>query len=424
MDDYFFSWYFIVEILTIIVLLIISGLVSASEVAFFSLKPGEKQSLYSKNDLKSQYVIQWLDNPEKLLATVLILNNLVNITIIILSTHITANLVTPNFSPFLVFFLQVICVSFIILFVGEIFPKIFATRNSMRIAKLVAFPYYVISAILWPLIYPLLSTTNIVNRRLQQLKPAISLTDLSNALQITSDSLKDEKDILEGIVKFGNIEVSQIMRPRIDIVAISVHANFKKLLSIVIESGYSRIPVYDENIDNIKGIIIAKDLLPYIDQKSDFYWQGLIKSAFFVPENKKIDDLLTDFQKNKMHLAIVVDEHGGTLGLVTMEDILEEVIGEIEDESDAEEEVLYKKLAPNIWLFEGKILLNDFYKVTGIAPNIFDEIEGNYETLAGLILELKGEIPHKGDKIVYKNFWFIIESVDKRRIRQVKLMIQ
>ncbi len=424
MDDYSQLGIIFFEILIIFILLLVSGLVSASEVAFFSLKPADKENLKNKNDWQSQYVIQWLEKPEKLLATILILNNLVNITIVILSSHVTATIVNPQFHPLIVFLLQVVVVSFVILVIGEIVPKIFAIRNSLRIVRLLAFPYYLVSAILWPIIYPLLSTTNFVNRRLKMLKPTISLTDLSNALQITSSSLQDEKDILEGIVKFGNIEVSQIMRPRVDIVSVSINANFKKLMSVVIESGYSRIPVYEENIDNIKGIIIAKDLLPYIDEKPHFHWQGLIKPAFFVPENKKIDDLLADFQKNKMHLAIVVDEHGGTLGLVTMEDILEEVVGEIEDESDVGEEILYKKLSANTWLFEGKILLNDFFKVTGIEPDSINDVEGNFETLAGLILELKGEIPNKGDKIQYKNFTFIIESVDKRRIRQVKLIIQ
>jgi putative hemolysin len=414
----------IIEIFTIILLLIISALISAGEVAFFSLKPAELKKLEDNKSKNARRAIHCLENPEKLLATILISCNLVNITIVILSTYITSSLVDFSHAQYIGFLFQVVIVTFLILLLGEIMPKVFASENSLMVAQLMAYPYHILSIIFYPLSALLLSSTSFVQKKISSNKPNLSVDDLSDALEITSDSIKDDKTILEGIVKFGNTEVNEIMKSRLDIVAISNDSQFSKLLSVVVESGYSRIPIYDETIDNIKGIIITKDILPYLHETDSFNWQALMKPAFFVPETKKIDDLLAEFQKNKMHIAIVIDEYGGTSGLVTMEDILEEVIGEIEDESDVAEELPYKKLAPGIWLFEAKVLLNDFFKITGLDESTFDEAKGEYETLAGLILEIKGEIPQKGEKIEYKNFAFIIESVDKRRIKQVKIIVK
>jgi gliding motility-associated protein GldE len=311
------------------------------------------------------------------------------------------------------------------LLIGEIIPKVFATDHRVSVALFMAYQLNIISKFVFPLTYLLTRSTSFIQKRLALKGHNFSIEDLSDAIEITSaGSLNEERNILEGIVKFGNIDVSEIMQSRLDIAAIEYDAPFVKLLSLIIESGYSRIPVYDDTLDNIKGIIYTKDLLPYLHEPTDFKWHGLVKQAYFVPETKKIDDLLAEFQKNKIHLAIVIDEYGGTCGLVTMEDILEEVIGEISDESDVDEELPYKKLSNNVYLFEAKILLNDFFKITGIDDSVFDEIKGEYETLAGLILELKGEIPQKNDKLEYRNFTFIIEAVDKRRIKQIKVIIK
>jgi len=412
------------EILFVIFLLICSALISASEVGFFSLKPVDINDLKDNKTKKGFRVLKLLERPEKLLAAILIANNFINISIIILSTYITHELIDFSATPVLGFIFQVVLITFIILLIGEIIPKIFATNNSVRTAIIMAYPLDLLSKLFSPVIWLLITSTSYVQKKLSSKKPNLSIDDLSDALEITSSSLNDDKNILKGIVKFGNIDVSEIMRPRLDIVSADIDTTLSGLLSIIIETGYSRIPVFYGTLDNIKGILFTKDLLPHFHKNDSYHWQDLIKKAYFVPETKKIDDLLAEFQKNKIHLAIVIDEYGGTCGLVTMEDILEEIVGEISDESDVDEELLFKKLSQNVYLFEAKILLNDFFKITGIADTVFDDVKGEYETLAGLILELKGEIPEKNDKIEFKNFSFIIESVDKRRIRQIKFIIK
>jgi putative hemolysin len=414
----------ILEIFAIIFLLACSAMISAGEVAFFSMKPADLKKLEESKNKNAHKVLRYLDNPEKLLASILISCNLVNISIVILSTYITNSIFDFSQAPFIGFIFQIVVVTFLILLLGEVMPKVFASENRIKVAQIMAYPFKILSVVFYPLSSLLLVSTSYVQKKLSSKKPNLSVDDLSDALEITSASLKDEKTILEGIVKFGNIEVSEIMRPRLDIVAIELDTSFSKLLSVVVESEYSRMPVYDETIDNIKGIIIAKDLLPYLQEDSNFNWQALLKPAFFVPETKKIDDLLAEFQKKKNHIAIVIDEYGGTCGLVTMEDILEEVIGEIEDESDVAEELPYKQLAPGAWLFEAKVPLNDFFKITGLDDSSFSDVKGEFETLAGLILELKGEIPQKGAKIEYRNFTFVVESVDKRRIKQLKIIVK
>ncbi len=411
------------ELVLLIILLLGSALMSASEVAFFSLKPADIKDLENQKGRKSHLVLKLLENPERLLANILITNNFVNISIIILSTYIVHELINFPNNPVLGFIFQVLVITSMILMIGEIIPKVFATNHYLRVTHFMAFPLFFLSKLLYPLTLILISSTSFVQKKLASKRPNLSVDDLSNALEITSASLSDERNILQGIVKFGNTDVSEIMQPRMDIVAVEYNTTIKKLLSIIVETAYSRIPVYKESLDNIKGILYTKDLLPYLHETKSFKWQSLIKQAFFVPETKKIDDLLAEFQKNKIHLAIVIDEYGGTSGLITMEDILEEVIGEISDESDVDEELLYKKISNNIYLFEAKILLNDFFKITGIDDTVFDDIKGEYETLAGLLLELKGEIPQKNDKIEYRHFTFIIEAADKRRIKQVKVII-
>jgi len=423
MEDSSAAYIYAIQILAILILLLLSALFSASEVAFFSLRPAERERLQSQKSHAAMNILKCLENPEKLLATILILNNTVNIAIVILSTYLTTGLLDHQTYPVLSFLVEVVVITFVIVLVGEIMPKIFATRNNMKVIHLMAPALRFGMLLLSPIIYPLTNSSQFVRRHMQRVGTGISVDDLSNALEITSASLNEERKMLEGIVKFGNIEVCQIMKPRLDIVAVNWHDDFARILSMVIDSGYSRLPVYEDTLDNIKGILLAKDLFPYVSEKPDFNWQGLIKPAYFVPETKKIDDLLTEFQRNKVHLAIVVDEHGGTSGLVTMEDILEEIVGEIEDESDTEEEKLYKKLSANCWLFEAKISMNDFCKVIQLPYDIFEHVPGNYETLAGFVLELTGEIPAKGTKIDYQNLTFEVENVDKKRIRQIKVWV-
>jgi len=419
-----FDFNIVIELIILITLFLCSGFISASEVAFFSIKPVDLNHIENNIDYKSKIIIKKLKQPEKLLATILISNNFVNIAIVLLSTYIINSFLSYTEYQWLVFLLEVVLVTILILIIGEIIPKIFALENNLKVSYFMVYPIHILELFFYPLISLMLKTTNIVQKKLTKIKPAITVDDLSDVIKLTSSSLKDEKPIFEGIIRFGNTEVNQIMKPRVDIVAVSIDLNFYQLLNQVVESGYSRIPVYKDNFDKIEGIILTKDLLPYIDERADFNWQSLIKPAYYVPESKKIDDLLSEFQKNKIHLAIVVDEHGGTCGLVTMEDILEEIVGEIEDESDEMEEALYKTLTPNSWIFEGKIPINDFFKITKLDYTFFTDFETmEFETLAGLILELKGEIPHKGEKLKYKNISFEIEAADNRRIKQVKVSI-
>ena len=426
MQVYFHSLTFdtIVGIATIAVLLICSGLISASEVAFFSLRPIQLDKMSQKFDSRSKKALQCLSNPEKLLANILIANNMVNIGVVILSTYVSKSLIDFSQAPLLGFIFEVVVITFMILFVGEILPKIFAIDNPVAVSRMMAIPLYLLSFLFYPITILLLKSTALVQKRLNNIKPELSVDDLSAAIEITSDSLKDEKSILESIVKMGNISVIDIMHSRMDMVALSKDTPYRKLFSSFIETGYSRIPIYENSVDNIKGVMILKDLLPYLDEDDSFNWHALMKPIYFVPESKKIDDLLAEFQKNKMHLAVVIDEHGGTCGLVTMEDVLEEVIGEIQDESDTAEEQPYKKIAANTWLFEAKIPLNDFYKVTGVNPNVFHDVKGDFETIAGLLLEMKGTIPAKGTIIEHKNITFIIEQSDKRKIQLVKIIVK
>lgn len=401
-----------------------SALISASEAGYFSLTPAQLKLLSDSEIRRDQLALQLINKPERLLANILITNNFINITIVLLSAYIINSLVNFTNAPLLGFIVQVVVITSVLLFVCEIIPKIFATEHNIIVVRFMSWPLNFLSYILYLPASILLLSTSVVQKRLGSIKPNLSVNDLSNALELTGEALKEEKSILKGIVKFGNTEVSEIMLPRMDIVAVDKASTFGKLLSVVVESGYSRLPIYEGNPDNITGILLTKDLLPYIGEKNSFHWQGLAKPAYFIPETKKIDDLLAEFQKNKTHLAIVIDEYGGTCGLVTMEDILEEVIGEISDETDIDEVLPYKRLSENTYLFEAKVQLNDFYKITGVDDCAFDDLKGEYETLAGLLLELKGEIPQRGQKLTYKNFTFFIESADKRRIKQIKVIIK
>ncbi|MBA7552389.1 hypothetical protein ES705_44950 [subsurface metagenome] len=367
-------------------------------------------------------VLRHLQIPDRLLATILITNNFVNVGIVVLSSFIANSLFVFSGPAWIGFVIQIIVVTFLILFFSEIFPKIYANRYSISFARLTAPGLKFFSKLFWPISSFLIFSTAIVNRRLAKHSGNISIDELSDALELTEKDLIEEKSILKGLVKFGNKDVCDIMKSRVDIVAAEINTNFKDLVKLINDSGYSRIPVFEETFDQIKGILYVKDLLPHIDRPKTFKWQSLIRPSYFVPESKKINDLLKEFQTNRIHMSVVVDEYGGTSGIVTLEDILEEIIGEIIDESDAEQ-LSYEKIDHNIFIFEGKTLLNDFYKITGIHDSVFDEVKGEADTLAGLILEFLGEIPNKNDKLTFKNFVFQILSVDKRRIKKIKVTL-
>ena len=413
----------LISILLVVILLITSALISGSEVAYFSLSPKDRQKLDRKKDKYSGFIRKNLDNPEKLLATILVTNNFVNVGIVILSAYVTNMLVDFSEAQTLVYVFQVVVVTFFLLLFGEIIPKIYANRYSLRVARLMALPLNILEGIFSPINAILIYSTSFINRRIQNHSHNISLDELSQALELTtSDEGYEDKEILEGIVKFGNKNAEEIMRSRVDVVSLDLKDSFEKVINIINESGYSRIPVCSGSFDNIRGILYTKDLLPYIHKRDTFRWQSIIRPPFYVPETKKIDDLLGEFQKNKVHMAIVVDEYGGSSGIVTLEDILEEIVGDIHDEFD-EDEHYSTKISENKYLFDGKILLNDFYRITGSDSHVFDDHKGDADTLAGLILEMKGEIPALNEKISCKNFVFSIDAVDNRRIKKIRVEI-
>jgi len=415
--------YVVFSLIVVLLLLIISALVSGSEVAYFSLNATDKQKLKKKSKINNQ-VLKNLESPEKLLATILVTNNFVNIGIIILTANITNNLITIINAPVIEFILQVVLISFLLLIFGEILPKLYATHFSIGFARFMAIPLQLLEKICRPVNTLLIASTSFVNHRLQKHHKNVSIDEISQALKLTSNQeLSEEKEMLEGIVKFGNKNVAEIMNPRVDVVSLDIKTSFSTVLNLIVDSGFSRIPVYVGSFDNIKGILYIKDILPHSHKNDSFNWQTLIRPPFYVPETKKINSLLKEFQKNKVHLAVVIDEYGGTSGIVTLEDVLEEIVGEIVDEFD-EEENFFTQISENVFLFDGKTLLGDFFKISKCDDNVFNSIKGEAETLAGLILEIKGEIPEIHEKIEYKQFIFTIEAVDKRRIKQIKIEIK
>ncbi len=410
--------------LTILVLLLaISALMSASEVAYFSLRPEDLEKLKGSKARKAAIALRLHNMPEKLLSTILVSNNTVNIAIVLLAAFLSTRMFDFSSNPVLGLIIEAVGITFILLFFGEIMPKVYATRNQVQVALFMAYPLSVIEVIFKPLTSLLILSTSFVKKRTRNRQANISLDDLSDALELTSEAINEDEKILKGIVNFGNINVSEIMCPRIDVTAIDIRLGFNKVKSIIIESGFSRIPVYSGSFDSVKGILYAKDILPYTNSPDNFKWQSLMRPPHFVPETKKINDLLKEFQVRKIHMAVVIDEYGGTSGIITLEDVLEEIVGEITDESD-EDEQLYRKIDEKTFIFEGKILLNDFFKVIGIEDDPFEDVRGESETLAGLILELTGEIPQKGKVITYGNYVFSIESADKRRIREIRVEIK
>lgn len=413
----------IVGIIVILFLLLCSAAFSGSEISFFSLNPSEIESLHEKKHKNSELILKLLEFPDRLLATLLIGNNFVNIGIIILFTYITNSIVNLGEHPILIFIVQVVTITLLILFFGEILPKVYATRHALKFASFIAFPISLMGRIFYPFSYALIHSTSVINKRLIDKKQNISINELSHALELTSGELTEEKEILEGIIKFGNIDVKEIMKSRIDVVSADISMKSDKLMALIISSGYSRIPIFEETFDNIKGVLYVKDLLPYINSSDSFEWQKLLREPYFVPENKKINDLMQEFQKKKIHMAVVIDEYGGASGIVTLEDILEEIVGEIDDEYD-KEEVNYTKIDENTYIFEGKILLNDLCKVLQCDDNEFIDVKGDAETLAGLLLEITGEIPQKNEKLTYKDFTFLVIAADNRRVKKVKVSLK
>lgn len=411
-----FTFIDIILIIFMIFLLLCSALISGSEVAYFSLTPGELVKLKEKGYDK---VCNLHKKPNRLLATILISNNFVNVAIVILSSYLVNTFFDFSQNPLTGFVIQVIVVTFVILLFGEIIPKLYANRSQSKMAIFMAGPLTILSWLFRPLSTLLIRSTSIISKRMSK-KDGLSLDQLSKALELTQDSeINDEKDILEGIVRFTNIYAIDIIRPRINIIALDIKDSFEQVKEVVIEHGYSRLPVYRDNLDTIEGILYVKDLLAHLKEPQNFTWQSLIRPAYFVPETKKINDLLGEFQTKKVHLAIVVDEYGGTSGIVTMEDILEEIVGEINDEYDEKEET-YTKIKNNLYIFEASTLLNDFIKIVNADQDSFKNIEGEADTLAGLILEIKGELPKRSQVITYHEHRFTILEVDNRRIKKIK----
>ena len=403
-------------------LLFISAVMSGSEVAFFSLRPDDIEKFKSSNNKKAGAILDLYNKPEKLLGTILVANNTVNVAIVLLSAYLSSQLFDFSLNPTLGFLFQAVAITFLLLFFGEVLPKVYASRNNVAMAKFMAFPLVFLEKLLRPITSMLRFSMSFVKQRAGKSRTNISMGDLSDALELTSDELNEDEKILKGIVNFGNTNVSAIMCPRIDVTTLDIKSGFRSIIPVIIDSGFSRIPVYSVSFDNVKGVLYAKDVLPYINNPDSFKWQTLLRQPYFVPETKKINDLLKEFQIKKIHMAIVIDEYGGTSGIVTLEDILEEIVGEITDESD-EDQILYRKLDDSSFIFEGKILLNDFYKIVDVDQEIFEEVRGESETLAGLILELTGEIPEKNQIIRYGSFKFRIESADRRRIKEIRVDI-
>jgi len=405
------------------ILLFCSAMISGSEVAYFSLGPMHISELKEHPTRKESLVLNLLDKPERLLANILITNNFINVGIIIIASFVTGTIFNFAHSPLLGFVIKVVVITFLLLVFGEVMPKVYANRFAPQFARRMAVPLVILDKLFQPLIFILVRSTGLVNRRLAKKGQNISMDDLSEALDLTTDVVENEKEMLEGIVRFSNLEVCEIMKPRTDVVAVDIETGLDTLTRVIIDSGFSRIPVYEETFDHLKGILYVKDLLPHINQRNKFNWQKLIREPFFVPETKKINDLLKEFQEKKIHLAIVVDEYGGTEGIVTMEDILEEVVGEITDESDEAEE-FYRRIDAFTYAFDGKTLLNDFYKVTELDDELFDKVKGDAETVAGLLLELKGGFPRINDVMICRGIEFTVLAMDKRRIKEVKVFLK
>lgn len=409
----------IIAIILAAILLLVSGFASASEIAFFSLSPSDKNKIDEHSHPADETISRLLENTERLLATILITNNFVNVTIIMLCNYFFMGIF--NFSsPLAEFIILTVVLTFLLLLFGEIMPKLYSAQNTLAFCRFAAPGITMFRTLFYPLATLLMRSSAFMNKHLVRKNRMISVTELSQALDLTNkEELTEENTILEGIVRFGGETAKEVMTARIDVVDLDIEAPFSEVMQCVIDNAYSRMPVYSETRDNIKGILYIKDLIPHINKGEGFRWQSLIRPAYFVPETKMIDDLLRDFQTNKIHIAIVVDEFGGTSGIITMEDIIEEIVGEIHDEYDDEEKT-YVVLNDYTWIFEGKTQLTDVYRTVDIDEESFDEVSGDADTIAGLLLELKGEFPALHEKILYGNYEFEVLAMDNRRILKVK----
>lgn len=410
-------------ILLTLVLLGVSGFASGAEIAFFSLSPSDISELNASKQSRDKTIQVLREDSERTLATILITNNLVNVTIIMLCNFIFARLVNFGNAVWLQFLCITVLLTFILLLFGEIMPKVFSRQNPLAFCRRCVGGISICRRVFWPLETILLRSGILAEKVVQKENHVLSVDDLEQALELTDkNDIKDERSMLKGIIRFGDETAKEVMTSRQDIVDLDIKCSYADVLKCIVENNYSRIPVYQENEDNIRGVLYIKDLLPHLSKPATFRWQSLIRPPYFVPETKKIDDLMRDFQENKVHIAIVVDEFGGTSGIVTLEDILEEIVGEINDEYD-EDTKSYSKLNYNTYLFEGKTLLSDFCKVLNVDDDEFVDVEGDADTLAGLLLEIKGDFPSMHEKIDYKNYTFEVMEIGQRRISKVKVTV-
>ena len=405
-------------------LLFMSGFASGSEIAFFSLSPNDLNELDPEKSVIDQRIEMLRDDGERTLATILITNNFVNVTIIMLCNYIFAETVDFGNAYLLQFLCITVLLTFLLLLFGEIIPKIYSRQSPLKFCRSVVNGILLMRRLFWPLETLLLKSGIVAERVVQKETRELSVNDLEQALELTDkDEIKDEQSMLKGIIRFGDETAKEIMTSRQDVVDIDIKSSFNDLLNCIVENNYSRIPVYQDNSDNVRGVLYVKDLLPHLGKPANFRWQSMIRPPYFVPATKKIDNLLREFQENKVHIAIVVDEFGGTCGIVTLEDILEEIVGEINDEFD-EEEKTYKRINKNTYVFEGKTLLSDFFRILNIDDEEFEEIEGDADTLAGLLLEIKGDFPKLNEVVEYKNYSFETIGIEERRISSVRVVIK
>ena len=420
------------SLLGLVILLIASALISGAEVALFSLTQKDIDEAKKTKSKSFEIIIDLLTQPKKLLASILVANNFINIAIVILFASlgnslfkgVDSELNLGGFKIDLVFFIEVVLITFLILFIGEILPKVYANRNNLKFSKFMAYPLKVLDIIISPISIPMQRVTLGIHKKLGKQKSTLNVGYLSQALKLASneDTTQEEQKILQGIVSFGNTDTKQVMRPRIDIFALDESAKYNEIIPEIIKNGYSRIPVYKDSIDSVKGILYVKDLLPHL-QKKQFDWTTLLRTPFFVPENKKLDDLMVEFQEKKIHLAVVVDEYGGTSGVVSLEDIIEEIVGDISDEFD-DDDLIYSKLDAYNFVFEGKTTLKDFYRITKLSnESIFEDEKGEAETLAGFVLEISKSFPKLNSKINFKTYSFTVEALSNKRIKQLKVTL-
>ena len=420
------------SLLGLVILLIASALISGAEVALFSLTQKDIDEAKKTKSKSFEIIIDLLTQPKKLLASILVANNFIKIAIVILFASlgnslfkgVDSELNLGGFKIDLVFFIEVVLITFLILFIGEILPKVYANRNNLKFSKFMAYPLKVLDIIISPISIPMQRVTLGIHKKLGKQKSTLNVGYLSQALKLASneDTTQEEQKILQGIVSFGNTDTKQVMRPRIDIFALDESAKYNEIIPEIIKNGYSRIPVYKDSIDSVKGILYVKDLLPHL-QKKQFDWTTLLRTPFFVPENKKLDDLMVEFQEKKIHLAVVVDEYGGTSGVVSLEDVIEEIVGDISDEFD-DDDLIYSKLDTHNFVFEGKTTLKDFYRITKLTDeSIFEDEKGEAETLAGFVLEISKSFPKLNSKINFKTYSFTVEALSNKRIKQLKVTL-